>query len=136
MNTPKLSPKQFLALPLLAAGKSGVETAKTLGIHNTTVSEWLNHDMYFIAELKRLRDIAAEDAMNQLKATLNVAVSVIGRLLTEAQSESVRLRAAEFIVTQVGFSGPYYLESNSINDMPSGLIDMNLILKGFGIGSD
>ena len=132
----KLTTKQTLALPLLASGMSGVETAKATGIHSTTISEWLNNDAYFISEVERFREKATSNALAQLQATLTDAVNEMRRLVTSAESESVRLRAAEFVITNIGLAKMDMNNEKSINAKSNERIDLNMVLAGLRIKNE
>jgi hypothetical protein len=100
--TKRITPKQVKALPLLAGGMSGVQTAKIVGVKASTVSEWLNHCPLFIAELERLREWSTRQALGQLQGTLTTAVSELQRIMTKSKTDALRLRAATFVIESVG----------------------------------
>jgi hypothetical protein len=94
----KITAKQTNALPLLASGLSGAETAKIVGVKPSTVSEWLNHCPAFMDALDVLRDAGMRQAMGQLQGTLSTAVDELRRILTTSKTDAVRLKAAQFII--------------------------------------
>jgi hypothetical protein len=100
----KVTAKQTRALPLLASGMSGAETAKIVGVKASTVSEWLNHCPDFIDALEGLRDAGMRQAMGQLQGTLSMAVDELRRILTTSKTDAVRLKAAQFIVEAYGIT--------------------------------
>lgn len=98
----KLTPKQRQALPLLAAGKSGNEVASALGVHIATVSKWLNHSEEFQRALANLRRAALQAAEEQMQLIAQEAFSTLRDLLVSGESESVRLRAACYVLDVTG----------------------------------
>jgi hypothetical protein len=100
----KITAKQTRALPLLASGLSGAETAKIVGVKASTISEWLNHCPDFIDALEGLRDAGMRQAMGQLQGTLSEAVGELRRVLTSAKNDSVRLKAAQFVIEAYGIT--------------------------------
>ncbi len=51
----KLTAKQAVALPLLASGMNGTDTAIAVGVQASTVSEWRCHQPHFVAALEHFR---------------------------------------------------------------------------------
>ena len=128
----RITRKQAISLPLLAAGTSGVETAKIIGVKPSTVSVWLNHNPEFILALNELRDEGVRQAIDQLQGTLSLAVEEFRRIMTTSKSDTLRLKAAQFIIETYGTAQPLnypYLdiESNEQFTVISG------ILKNLGI---
>ncbi|MBK8889513.1 MAG: helix-turn-helix domain-containing protein [Dechloromonas sp.] len=100
----KPTSKQTRALPLLASGLSGAETAKIVGVKPSTVSQWLNHCPDFMESLEELRGAGMRQAMGQLQGTLTEAVDELRRILTTSKTDAVRLKAAQFIIEAYGIT--------------------------------
>lgn len=98
---PLWTPKQAKALPLLASGMTGVATAQAVGCKASTVSNWLHNNQAFVTELERLREQAAQQAMNQLQGTFSMAVTEVQKILTTSPTDAIRLKAAMFIIEGV-----------------------------------
>lgn len=127
----RITAKQIRALPLLAAGTSGAETAKIVGVKPSTVSEWLNHCPHFIEALDELRDAGMRQAVGQLQGTLSVAVEELRRILTTSKTDAVRLKAAQFIIEAYGITK----EPNEAHLDPASRAELAVvsnILKGLG----
>ncbi|MES2952200.1 MAG: hypothetical protein V4858_27050 [Pseudomonadota bacterium] len=95
---PAWTPKQGKALPLLASGMTGAATALAVGCKASTVSDWLNNNPAFVAELERLRGEVTRQALAQLSATFSMAVAEVQKVLTTSKMDSVKLKAAMFII--------------------------------------
>lgn len=93
-----LTPKQIKLIALLLAGESHVSAAQQVGINDRTVSRWQN-DPAFKAELDRQRRQLAQQALASLQGLADRAVARLGRLI-DSQSESVALRACQFVLEQ------------------------------------
>lgn len=115
----QLTAKQRQALPLLAAGKSGNEVASALGVHVATVSKWLNRNQDFQRALADLRRAALRATEEQLQLTAQQALATLQELLLSAESESVRLKAACYVLDTVGVAeraAPAYREATDESD--------------------
>jgi hypothetical protein len=87
MNQPKttkigLSERQLKALPFLISAGSEGEACRQAKIAKHTYYEWLKNPL-FKNELRRLRDLVVEDAVEALKAGANKAVDTLVRLLDD-----------------------------------------------------
>ena len=132
--TKRITPKQVKALPLLAGGMSGVQTAKIVGVKSSTVSEWLNHCPAFVAELERLREWSTRQALGQLQGTLATAVAELQRIMTKSKVDSLRLRAATFVIESVGL--PNFCSDSEIDLHGNNELSMVLdALNGMGFRS-
>lgn len=132
--TKAFTAKQLKALPLLACGTTGAEAACKVGVLPSTISEWLNHNPKFAAEVARLRREATDEAMEEFRATLSLALRTMRKLLTHGKTDSVRYRAAEFIISRAGDFGES--EPSSL-DLPRGdqpqRMNLQLVLAGLGV---
>jgi len=99
-----LRPKQILALPLLAAGKSLTEVAAELDVSRQTVSEWNNHDHKFIHALQLFQSETLRTARRGIETAAIDAVGELRKLLVNGASESVRLRAIELTLKAAGLA--------------------------------
>jgi len=75
-----LSERQIKALPYFVGSTSDAEACRKAKISKQTYYEWLK-DPEFKRELKRLRNLVIEDALEQLKAHTNKAVTTLVGLL-------------------------------------------------------
>ncbi len=88
----KLSRRQMLALPILAAAPNLTEGAKEAGISDATLRRW-RRDERFRAEMDRLTHEIAETTREGLKDLVTQGITVI-RELMEDPDPMVRFRAA------------------------------------------
>ena len=89
---PKLSHRQILALPVIAAAPNLTEAAKDAGISEATLRRW-RQDAHFNAELDRLTAEIAETTRQGLTDIVLQGLSVVADLM-EDPDHAVRLRAA------------------------------------------
>ena len=89
---PKLSRKQMLALPILAAAPNLTQAAKEAGISEATLRRW-RRDEHFRAEMDRLTHEIAETTRQGLNDLMHHSFRVI-RELMEDPDPVVRFRAA------------------------------------------
>ncbi len=133
-----LTPKQIQALPLLVAGKTGVQVAKGLEVNPATISQWLNHDADFVEALDRLRWESLRTVQAELETTATEAVIELRKLVKDAKSEQVRLRAAEFVLTAIGLNQGIDSFRELKAPKPSkigsqGPLDIDKVLEGLGV---
>ena len=95
---PKLSRRQILALPTLAAPNL-TEGAKEAGISDATLYRW-RQDEHFRAEMDRLTHEIAETTRQGLNDLVTQGIKVI-RELMEDLDPTVRFRAARAAIIQV-----------------------------------
>jgi len=77
-----LSEKQLKALPFLISASSESEGCRQAKIAKHTYYEWLKQPL-FKDELRRLRNLVVEDAIEVLKTRLGKAVETLVRLLDD-----------------------------------------------------
>ena len=112
---PRLSSRQLLALPILAAAPNMRQAARDVGISERTLYRWLRNE-YFRTELKRL---TAEDAQLIRRELQSLTLHSL-RTLTELMEDPdpiVRLRAARAIAfTGVGANdaGSYHKDTQAV----------------------
>ena len=92
-----LSPKQWLALELLAAGKRLTQAARDCGVDRKTLYRWRHEDADFIAELRARRRELYEGAADRLAALLPRAVKVLALQLSDP-GDRLSLQAATAIL--------------------------------------
>ena len=132
----RLTAKQRRALPLLAAGYTGAEVAKTINVNRATVSQWQNHDVDFAEALDQCRWESLRSAQDKLCSLANGAVAELEKLLKEANSEQVKLKAAELILNTLGLNqGSNYQELVPPKPQKThrGQYDLDKILDGLGV---
>jgi hypothetical protein len=96
-----LSPKQELAVDLLATGASVTAAAGACGVARQTASEWLNSHNAFKAALNRRRQELWTEGADRVRSFLPRALDV----LAEELDGEKRLVAAIHIVKAVGLYG-------------------------------
>lgn len=90
-----LRTNQTKALEALLNGATKQQAAMAAGVQPATLSRWLQEDA-FRATLTAHSDQAIKDAAVRLKATLDLAVTVMRETMTdESIHAAVRLRAAD-----------------------------------------
>jgi hypothetical protein len=94
-----LTPAQSAALPLLAAGAKKKDAAAAAGVCPQTISTWLQ-EPHFTAVLQAQREQLASLAVEQLRQATGVAVTTVVELM-ESSSESIRLKAATYVLDRV-----------------------------------
>jgi hypothetical protein len=93
----RLSPKQWQALELLAAGKRVSQVVAESGVSRKTLYRWRHEDADFIAELRARRRELFDGAADRLAALLPRAVKVLALHLSDA-SDPASFRAATAIL--------------------------------------
>lgn len=83
----------------LAQGLSVRDAAKQAGVSEPTVFRRLK-EPDFISELTRLRGQLWDDALRKLTASACKAVERLAQLMNDADSENVKLKAAQLILEQ------------------------------------
>ncbi len=100
-SRPPLKPKQHKALMLLATGHGSGETAKLVGVSGKTVWSWMTQCPQFREALVRERSAIEQVTRDRLAGTAEVAVEVLRSLVRSAERESVRLKAAMYIIDKL-----------------------------------
>ena len=90
---PKLSRRQIMALPILAAAPNLTEGAKEAGISDATLYRW-RQNAHFRAEMDRMTHEIAETTREGLNELLHHSFRVIGEMLKDPDP-AVRLKAAQ-----------------------------------------
>jgi hypothetical protein len=80
-DTQTLTPQQEAVVDLLAIGSTVTDAASAAGIARQTVSEWLNHNYMFRAELNRRRNELWRDRTERLCSLVPKALDVLEREL-------------------------------------------------------
>ena len=86
----KLTATQEQALLLLASGETVTRTAEAVGVSRQTVSEWVNGDADFIAQLNRIRQEVLDAGADKLRGMVEKALGAV-----EAGFDSEELSAKE-----------------------------------------
>ena len=94
---PEVSDRQSIAIDALVSGATQQEAAEKAGVQRTTVTEWCNHNLAFIAERNQRRQDRLEAAGEQLRETLCAALVHLGEKVREGDTG-----AAMAIVKAVG----------------------------------
>jgi hypothetical protein len=98
MTDTDLTIKQHKAITALLTGANCPDVARQIGVTERTVQRWQNLPA-FKAELERQRRQLAEQALASLQGLADRAVARLGRLI-DSESESVALRACQFVLEQ------------------------------------
>jgi hypothetical protein len=78
-----LSPKQWLAIELLASGKRVSQVVAESGVSRKTLYRWRHGNPHFVAELKQRRRELFDGAADRLAALLPRAVKVLALQLRD-----------------------------------------------------
>ena len=98
-NQTGLSERQLKALPFFVTSCSDIDACRQANISKQTYYEWLKNP-HFKAELKHLRDLVIEDAVEQLKAYTSKAVSTLVKLL-DVDNSALQRNVANDILNYV-----------------------------------
>ena len=93
---PKLSRRQMLALPIIAAAPNLTQAARDAGISRATLLRW-RQDEYFQSEVDRLTHEIAETTREGLRDLIVDGLEEIKKLMQDPDP-MVRLRAAQVAV--------------------------------------
>lgn len=85
----------------LATGSTVRDAAQAAGVSEATAFRRLK-EPDFIVELNRVRGELWDNAFRKLTAGASTAVETLTELMTEAESDSVKLKAAQLILEQGG----------------------------------
>lgn len=96
-----LTPKQWVALPLVASGLTAVEVEKRTGISASTISDWLNNSIEFQMCLTDVRENVLSAVTHRLGESALLAVQELRQIILNGKSEAVRERACEFLITSI-----------------------------------
>lgn len=91
----KLNTRHKMCITYMLEGKTQLEIADILGVNDETISRWKKSEE-FQKELKRQQ----EKKFNQMAT---VAIRELNKLLTSAESETVKLNAIKDVLDRAGF---------------------------------
>jgi hypothetical protein len=91
-----LTPQKLAAATHLASGRSGVETAKLVGVTAETVSRW-RKDPNFVAHLNGLKGEALATDRERLRSLRAKALDALAELL-DSPSDQIRLQAVRYVL--------------------------------------
>ena len=97
IRPPEVNDRQSIAIDALVSGALQREAAEKAGVQRTTVTEWCNHNIAFIAERNQRREDRVEAAGERLQETLCAALEHLGERVREGDTG-----AAMAIVKAVG----------------------------------
>lgn len=96
-----LDERQARAVVLLTQGRTGIETAREVGVDPTTLRRW-RRSPSFVAAVSEAQGEAIEAAQVRLGGLLDGALSAIESVLADpAAPHAARLRAAELVLNRV-----------------------------------
>lgn len=84
---------------LLASGV-GIEAAgRKVGVSKVTVHRWINDEPRFKKRIAELREQLTDRALGRLARALTTAINALLKLCREGETESIRLKAADALLT-------------------------------------
>ena len=102
-----VSPSQAKAVALLAKGYSITHAAAEVGVHRTTIHDWLKNVAPFQAALKQAKKEFTDELRDELRDLSDTALDTLRVLLAaEDTPPSVRLKAALAVLERPGFPDP------------------------------
>jgi hypothetical protein len=99
----ELTPQQALAVDMLSSGRTITDVAAALALRRQTVSDWLNHNPMFQAELNARRQELWVAASDRLRTLADRAIGVLEECL-ESEGE-LRFKSAVQILKCSGLYG-------------------------------
>lgn len=100
-----LSEKQVQAIAHLATGMRKKDVAQKLDVTPETISNWLAKPDFY-KELNQVKLDALKATRDQMQALATTAVQTFSHLMTDAQSDAVRLKAAHTVLETIGIINP------------------------------
>ena len=100
-----LTATQEKALLLLASGETVTATAEAVGVSRQTVSEWVNGDADFIAQLNRIRQEVLDAGADKLRGMVEKALDAVeAGFDSEELSTKDKASLGMALLKQVGLS--------------------------------
>lgn len=99
----KLTPKQIEAAHSLVAGRSGKETAKSVGVQPETISRWKNEPQ-FIAYMNLLKQEGLDGMVDQMRRLGTDALSTLLDVMRNSKSDRARMKAVEIVLYHLGWT--------------------------------
>ena len=93
-----LSAKQQRAIAALLASKSVAEAAASANVGERTLFRWLGEDQAFRAALSQAEGELLDTATRRLLSLQGESIDALEYLISQAETESVRLRAAQVVI--------------------------------------
>lgn len=132
-----LTPKQVIALPMLAKGETGTHTAKALGVTEKTISAWIHKNPEFNSALSQLRQTLADTINTKMfMYAANVTDDLYDLAKSGTPADQVKLAAIKTILAAGGFDKPQptpqTTQANSEEGDPlrAPETDMDLVMAG------
>lgn len=98
-----LSPTMETAADLLALGKTKQAVADAIGAERSTVSQWANHHLGFIARVNQRRCDLWSESCAQMRSMVVPALDALATYFTDPEIKpEVRIRAIETVLKSVG----------------------------------
>jgi transposase-like protein len=101
LNGPTLTPKQEAVALALASGLSVQDTARKAGVGGTTVKRWLRGPA-LVQRIRELRAALTSQVAGILAEAMSDAARTLRQLCLHSNSEHIRLKAAEALLTHGG----------------------------------
>ena len=97
-NGTVLSAKQQRAIEALLSSKSVAEAAASAKVAKRTLFRWMAEDQAFRAALSQAEGEMLDAATRRLLNLQGESIDTLEYLISQAQTESVRLRAAQVVI--------------------------------------
>ncbi len=116
-TAPQLSLSQAKAISALATGRNISSAALLVGVHRSTIHDWLTHPV-FQSALAESQQEFLDLYQDQLLAIANLAIDTIRQLLENAElSPALRLRAALAVIDRPLFP-TQIVPASTLSDTP------------------
>jgi transposase-like protein len=92
--------KANLVALAIASGSSIRQTAKDLGLHESTIRKWMKNPS-FKAKVEKYRCEFTDQTIGRLSAASSAAVGMLVKLMAEGESDQVKLGAARAILDKL-----------------------------------
>lgn len=90
-----MTDRHLLAINALATGEPITKAAEKAGVHRTTLSRWIHHNPYFMAELCKQRSEMRDSLRDKLvQAVYTASDAIVDGLNNPEVSASVKLQTA------------------------------------------
>lgn len=98
-----LSAKKQTAISLLIAGMNHTNVAKHLNITATTVSRWMNDDV-FVSTLNKLKAENLNATRAKIQSVASKAVDTLSEIMESSNNDNARITAATKILEMAGLT--------------------------------
>lgn len=99
----KLTPKQIEAAHCLVLGRSGKDTAETVGVQPEIISRWKNEPQ-FAAHMNLLKQESLDAMVDQMRRLGMEALSTLLDVMRNSKSDRARMKAVEIVLYHLGWT--------------------------------